>query len=214
MQAQQAVQYGILAQWNSSRIWATDTNPWTGLNINSPTLYNYSYTNGTTLSASDAAYAKVTQAVCGTPAGKDPNQPATYRYIIYANVVNPQSSLYSYDWNISVPWLNKMGSQTVRTLTNGTVIYGTGQPNPDATNPVTVINAFAGDMLLCRNGSLPSIGTSFYATSWTPYTYFAVNLNASKGHNRLNSMDENLQPTSKQHYRSIRRSRPRNTCIP
>jgi hypothetical protein len=74
-----------------------------------------------------------------------------------------------------------MNSQTVRSLTNGSVIYGTGQPNPDATNPVTVINAFAGDRLLCRNGSLPSIGTSFYATSWTPYTYFAVNLNASKG---------------------------------
>lgn len=170
-----------LAQWNSSRIWATVTNPWTGLNINSPTLYNYSYTNGTTLSLTDAQYARVTQATCGTPAGKDANQPANYNYVIYANVVNPQSSIYSYDWNVSVPWLNNMNSQTVRTLTNGTVIYGTGQPNPDATNPVTVINAFAGDMLLCRNGSLPSIGTSFYATSWTPYTYFSVNLNASKG---------------------------------
>ena len=170
-----------LSQWNSSRIWATVTNPWTGLNINSPTLYNYSYTNGTTLSATDAAYARVTQAVCGVPAGKDANLPATYKYIVYANVVNPQSSIYSYDWNRSIPWLNVMGHETVRTLPNGTVIYGTGSPNPDATNSVTVVGSFCGDMLLCRNGSLPSIGTSFYATSWTPYTYFAVNLNASKG---------------------------------
>ena len=170
-----------LAQWNSSRIWATVTNPWTGLNINSPVLYNNSYTNGTTLSATDAAYARVTQAVIGTPAGKDANLPATYKYVVYANVVNPQSSIYSYDWNMSIPWLNVMGHETVRTLTNGTVIYGTGSPNPDATNSATVISAFAGDMLLCRNGSLPSIGTSFYATSWTPYTYFAINLNASQG---------------------------------
>lgn len=170
-----------LAQWNSSRIWATVTNPWTGLNINSPTLYNYSYTNGTTLSANDAAYATTTQATCGSVAGLDPNAPATNRYIVYANVVNPASSLYSYDWNVSVPWLNIMGHETWRTLTNGTAIMGTGAANPDATNPVTVLGAFSGDMLLCRNGSLPSIGTSFYATSYTPYTYFAVNLNASKG---------------------------------
>jgi len=170
-----------LAQWNSSRIWGTVTNPWTGLNINSPTLYNYSYTNGTTLSANDASYATVPQAVCGATAGIDANAPATNRYIIYANVVNQSSSIYSYDWNVSIPWLNVMGHETMRTLTNGTVIYGTGTPNPDATNPVTVIGAFCGDMLLCRNGSLPSIGTSFYATSYTPYTYFAVNLNASKG---------------------------------
>jgi hypothetical protein len=170
-----------LAQWNSSRIWATVTNPWTGLNINSPTLYNYSYTNGTTLSANDAAYATTPQAVCGATAGIDANAPATNRYIIYANVVNKASSIYSYDWNVSIPWLNVMGHETMRTLPNGTVIYGTGNPNPDATNSVTVIGAFSGDMLLCRNGSLPSIGTSFYATSWTPYTYFAVNLNASKG---------------------------------
>jgi hypothetical protein len=170
-----------LAQWNSSRIWATVTNPWTGLNINSPTLYNYSYTNGSTLSANDAAYAPVPQAVCGATAGVDANLPAINRYIIYANVVNQSSSIYSYDWNASVSWLNVMGHETMRTLANGSVIYGTGAANPDATNPVTVIGAFAGDMLLCRNGSLPSIGTSFYATSWTPYTYFAVNLNASQG---------------------------------
>jgi outer membrane protein assembly factor BamB len=170
-----------LAQWNSSRIWATVTNPWTGLNINSPVLYNYSYTNGTTLSANDAAYATTTRATCGSVAGLDPNAPATNRYIVYANVVNPQSSIYSYDWNVSIPWLNVMGHETWRTLTNGTAIKGTGAANPDATSPVTVLGTFCGDMLLCRNGSLPSIGTSFYATSFTPYTYFAVNLNASKG---------------------------------
>jgi outer membrane protein assembly factor BamB len=170
-----------LAQWNSSRLWEMFTNPWTGVNVNSPTQYNDSYTNGTTLSANDAMNAAAVQPVIGVPAGNDPNQPATYRYVIYGNVVNSSSSLYSYDWNVSVPWLNTMGAQTVHTLANGTVIYGTTSGNPNAQNPVTVMAAFNGDMLLCRNGSQPSIGTSFYATSWTPYTYFAVNLNASKG---------------------------------
>ena len=169
-----------LAQWNSSRLWEMFTNPWTGVNVNSPTQYNDSFTNGTTLPASDAMYANVTQPTIGTPAGFC-NQPATYNYLIYGNVVNSSSSLYSYDWNISVPWLNVMGNQTEHSLGNGTVIYGTTTGNPDASSPVTVLAAFANDMLLCYNGSLPSIGTSFYATSWTPYTFFAVNLNATKG---------------------------------
>jgi outer membrane protein assembly factor BamB len=159
-----------LSQWNSSRIWATVTNPWTGLNVNSPTLYNYSYTNGTTLSQADASYARVPQATIGTPAGVDANLPPDNNYVVYANVVNQDSSIYSYDWNVSIPWLDVMGKETIQTNADGTVSYGTGG------NPVTVINAWAGDMLLCRNGSLPSIGTSFYAPSWTPYTYFAVNL--------------------------------------
>jgi outer membrane protein assembly factor BamB len=170
-----------LSQWNSSRLWGIVTNPWTGLNINSPTLYNDSYVNGATLSANDASYATVTQATVGNPAGVDTNLPATYRYVVYGNVVNSSSSIYSYDWNVSVPWLNIMGHQTQRTLSNGTVIYGTTTGNSDASNPVTVVGAFCNDILICRNGSLPSVGTSFYATSWTPYTYFAVNLNASKG---------------------------------
>jgi outer membrane protein assembly factor BamB len=170
-----------LSQWNSSRLWGTWTNPWTGLNINSPTLFNYSYVNGTTLSNKDAQYASVTQPQIGNPAGVDANAPATQNWVVYGNVVNKASSIYSYDWNVSLPWLNVMGHQTLRTLPNGTVIYGTPTGNPDATNPVTVIGAWCNDILLCRNGTLPSVGTSFYATSWTPYTYFAVNLNASKG---------------------------------
>jgi outer membrane protein assembly factor BamB len=60
-----------------------------------------------------------------------------------------------YDWNISIPWRNTM------TL-----------------NP-SVIDAFYNDMLICRNGSLPS--TNADPSIQNPYTYFAVNLNASKG---------------------------------
>jgi hypothetical protein len=62
-----------------------------------------------------------------------------------------------YDWNVSIPWRNTM----------------TGTP--------TVVYAFYNDMMLCYNYSLPSAGTSFYAQSSAPYTWFAVNLNADKG---------------------------------
>ncbi|MCW3999343.1 MAG: PQQ-binding-like beta-propeller repeat protein [Candidatus Bathyarchaeota archaeon] len=39
----------------------------------------------------------------------------------------------------------------------------------------TVVAAWPEDVMLCYNGTLPSM------TSWTPFTYFAVNLNSSKG---------------------------------
>ena len=41
----------------------------------------------------------------------------------------------------------------------------------------TVFNGFYNNMLLCYNGSLPNV---FNALTLTPYTYFAVNLNASR----------------------------------
>ena len=50
------------------------------------------------------------------------------------------------------------------------------------TNPVTDIAANYGDLILCRNGSLP---TGFASTDTgypqLPYTMFAINLNASRG---------------------------------
>jgi hypothetical protein len=59
-----------------------------------------------------------------------------------------------YDWNISIPWRNTMTA-----------------------NP-SVFNVFYGDMMLCYNGSLPN---AFNAVTFNPYTYFAVNLNATRG---------------------------------
>jgi hypothetical protein len=73
--------------------------------------------------------------------------------------VNASRSLF-YDWinpttqNVSIPWRNNQA----------------GSPS--------ILAAFYGDMLLCRNGSYPS---SVAPTGNTPYNYFAVNLNASKG---------------------------------
>jgi hypothetical protein len=58
-----------------------------------------------------------------------------------------------YDWNVSIPWRNTM----------------TAAPS--------ILSVFAGNMLLMRNGSYPALGPNGYV----PYTYFAVNLNKTRG---------------------------------
>jgi hypothetical protein len=100
----------------------------------------------------------------------------------YPFIVNAGTNA-QYDWNVSLPWLNFMGNQTLTTvnLSNGTTLalkgYSATGANPDASNPIHIIAGFYNDVLLCYNGSLPSSGTPFYQESYTPYTYFAVDLN-------------------------------------
>jgi hypothetical protein len=77
--------------------------------------------------------------------------------IVDAGISNPDDTKYRYDWSIPISWRNNM------VLTP------------------TVIAAKYDDMLVCRNGSLPSMGLALSTVSYIPYTYFAVNLNASKG---------------------------------
>jgi hypothetical protein len=64
-----------------------------------------------------------------------------------------------YDWNVSTPYINTM------------------------TSPFIVVSANYNDGLLCMNGTMPSNGqNALYSwVSSAPYTYFFVNLNASKG---------------------------------
>ncbi len=63
-----------------------------------------------------------------------------------------------YDWMVPIPWRN------------------------DITGGVTVIQTIFQDIMLCRNGSLPSSGSPFMGTfGYNPYTYFAVNLDPGRG---------------------------------
>ena len=64
-----------------------------------------------------------------------------------------------YDWNVSTPYLNTV------------------------TSPFIVVSANYNDGLLCMSGTMPSNGqNALYSwVSSAPYTYFFVNLNASKG---------------------------------
>ena len=140
-----------LSQWNSSRLWENVANPWTLAVVNSPTLYNDSTTTGASITPAQVQYSTVVQPAIGAVAGNDLTQPATNNYLVYGNVVNSSSLLYSYDYNVSLSWLN--------TIT----------PAP------TIVAGWAGDMLICRSGATPT------NTVQTPYTYFGINLNASNG---------------------------------
>jgi hypothetical protein len=158
-----------LAEWNSSRIWVFTYPPGLG-----PTLYNMTTVNGqpgnlsqyTTISIPPAGsnqyafgginYNSVNWAVVN---GNVPINDTTI-----ANLANGTGPQPSYDWNISTPWLNTMGAQTIGSSAGA--------------NPVTVLAAFPGKMMLCRNSTYPSgfsginTGTSQHA-----YTYFAVDIN-------------------------------------
>ena len=66
-----------------------------------------------------------------------------------------------YDWNVSLSWQ-------------------TSASNPTS-NPNSVVCAFFNDVMILRNGSLPTSGLALSGISTTPYTYYAINLNSSKG---------------------------------
>jgi hypothetical protein len=70
----------------------------------------------------------------------------------------------NYDWNVSVSWLNTENLNLM-------------------TSPPNIIAANYNDGILCESGSYPSNGENMvYPTvSQTPYTFFFINLNASKG---------------------------------
>ena len=66
---------------------------------------------------------------------------------------------------------------------------GTPQSHTTATTVTTahhfrVLAAYYGDYMLCMNGTFPSTGTNMFfgaTETYQPYTYFLVNLNATKG---------------------------------
>ena len=75
----------------------------------------------------------------------------------YFNTVNGGAA-QCYDWNVSLPSLPSSFSQ---------------------------VAAFYGNMILCESGPLSGVSIGLLSggvsSSWAPYTYFALNLNASRG---------------------------------
>ena len=152
-----------LQEWNSSRLWLYDVNPYTGGGSYSPSIINGS--NGVAISTIPIPITGTTGTL---PTGQSTSVPFGSTLTVNANVpMNDLTlgltgkyaqSIATYDWNISIPWRNTMP------------------------NTPTVVAANFGDVMLCRNGSLPTgFGASNSGTQQGPYTFFAVNLNASKG---------------------------------
>jgi hypothetical protein len=175
-----------LAEWNSSKLWQYDINPYTGGGSTSPSVINAS--NGVLVGSVPIP---ITGASGTTPTGGFASVPYGSSIIINANIPLNSTTvgfgghgLTTYDWNVSLPIVNTMPPPypTINTVT--------GQLNPvnPNANPVTILAGRAGDMLLCRNGSLPSGFSGAPAGSSAglgypqlPYTYFAINLNESRG---------------------------------
>ncbi len=189
-----------LAEWNMSKLWQYDVNPYTGSGSLSPAVVNAS--NGVLLGGAavlTAGSGSLPPPDTGISTATGPNGlpftvPAGSTILVNANIpigdtaflpgtttpiytVN-QDSLTTYDWNVSIPWLNTMPPppDAVNPVTGALVVP------PAGANPVAIIGVQYGNMMLCREGSLPQ---GFAATNkgypQLPFTYFAVNLNASVG---------------------------------
>jgi hypothetical protein len=71
-----------------------------------------------------------------------------------------------YDWNVSLPWLTEAAA-----LPDWSAASSGVRPHVAKWN----------DLILCHNGSFASGGDMFSPASWTPYNYFAINVNPSSG---------------------------------
>jgi outer membrane protein assembly factor BamB len=162
-----------LQQWNSSKLWLYDINPYTGGGSLSPSVINAS--NGALIQQMPIP---ITGELASLPYGSI-FVPYGSSITVNGNIgieeglrqsgANPTTT---YDWNISLPFANSMPITP-----GGFSLFG-----PIPASAFTVIAANYNDIMLCRNGSLPSgFAATGSGTSQGPYTYFAINLNSSKG---------------------------------
>jgi hypothetical protein len=140
-----------LAEWNSTRLF-------TGMGFSGPDTQSG-------LSPSPNTATTTTYAWINSTRTYENNIPVTYSENRSTTTVAVDASIsagpYSrYDWNISInSWRATFGN----------------------TNPF-MLAAFYNDMIIFRNGSLPGLTLAgFGPNSQAPYSYFAVNLNASRG---------------------------------
>ncbi len=182
-----------LAQWNSSDLYQYDVNPYTFGGSLSPSVINAS--NGVLVSS--AGIPQTTLGTTGTtPTGGSVFIP--YGSTITDNAFIPlnATTIYpnnlgartTFDWNVSIPWLNTMTVPPSYSTVTGTTVPGVMQGTAvgdfaaGGSCPITIVAADYGDGMLCRYGPLPT-GFSTTSTGWPqlPYTMFYINLNASAG---------------------------------
>ncbi len=156
-----------LAEWNSSRIWQYDINPFTGAGSVSPAIINASTASSlvTIFPASNQAAAQNTLIVQAN---------VGFNTIVPGTLLDSTKypSECTYDWNVSIPELN----------------------NPGGSSP-SVIAGMYNNVLMTLNGTLPASPSSFNgAGSYTPYTYMAFDLTI--GHEGAFKWINTLQPVA------------------
>jgi hypothetical protein len=135
----------------------------------------------------------VTNIPSGGPVSMGPNG-ETIKYVISNGYLSEWNSSGLWNWNILVgggvpqaATINfQVGSTSYFNTVNGNAsqTYDWSVPMPTGIpSSFTQIAAFYGNMILCQSGTLPNTETSALngAISNSPYTYFAINLNSSRG---------------------------------
>ncbi len=150
--------------------------------------------------AFDAATGEPLFNVTGVPSGSSVFGPLAehIRYTFHNNGTTSSPDWYLCSWNSSRIWdgysinwapvtstVNGVTAvranegrmyDTLNTNTqNASISWRNSMPATGGAAP-SIVAAWYNDILLCRNGSYPALGDS-----GAPYTYFAVNLNASRG---------------------------------
>ncbi len=182
-----------LAEWNMSKLWSYDINPFTGGGSYSPSILN-----GTNVMVANLPIL-ITGTTGTTPSGGSQFIPYGTKLTVFGNITYTQGVALSqanplgrFDWNISMPMLNSLVPQATMSTVTGNPVPGVVQgPTSDAvfaqgplggTCPVSVVGTDYGNMMLLRYGGLP---TGYKGNSigfpQLPYTLYAINLNASVG---------------------------------
>jgi hypothetical protein len=118
------------------------------------------------------------------------------RYTLFNNGTSTSPSYYLCLWNSTKLWNFASGMGLIPFIA-GTVAGNVGSryeyldpttqnvsiPVLNTMSSFTIVQAYYNDIMLCYNGTLPSSGANRFTGTYgyQPYTYFAINLNASKG---------------------------------
>jgi hypothetical protein len=159
-----------LAQWNSSRLWLYDVNPYTGTGSVSPSILIQPGNLFLENFISSQLPLPITGETGIYPDGTAVNVPygstldvAGSIGIAEGHAISKFNSPTTYDWNISLPWLNKV-------------------PQTFPSNPLTVGALDYGDMMLCYTPLPVGFASTNTGTPQPPsWTMYAINLNASVG---------------------------------
>jgi len=124
---------------------------------------------------------------------------------MFGNPTGP-ANWYLQEWNSSRLWTGQYNGEStspleVPPITDGAdsrmLDYNVSVPYLNTAGATTEVGAINNDRLLCYSGNLPSIGAVFMGSaSWTPYTYFAININQNGGSLGSILWHETLNPPS------------------